>query len=139
MPTLTIEVPAPYRDDVLRELVALYAASAETLYYAADDYLRREDSPRSLLARRGELLAVDQLIAPLGWHLHVPPRAATLLGDTGLVAGVARRVLGNAIEDMTEALSEGGSAPADIEAVGRALRRVSALYELIEAAYRSAQ
>jgi len=137
MPTLTIEVPAAYRDDVLRELLALYATSAEALYYAVDDYLRQEASPRSLLVRRSELLAVDQLIAPLGWHLHLPPRRATLVGETALVAGVARRVLGNAIEDMTEALSEGGSGATDIEAVGRALRRVSSLYDLIQSTYRS--
>jgi len=135
MPTLTIDVPAEHRNEVTHELLAFYAASAEALHHAADEYLRHQDSPRILLVRRAELAAIDGLVKRIGWHLHGPLRSARLTGEINVIAEVGRRVLSNVIEDMTDALSEAGCGSRDIEAVGTTLRRVTSVYALIQEAY----
>lgn len=133
MPGLTIDVPADRRDDLLRELLNLYWVKADALHDVTGRYLQDERSPDAVLAHRAELASIDALIEQLGWRLGACAGGTRLVGDGHLLAEIGRGVLHRAVDDLVESLSNTGLGPENVEAIGRSLRRVMSLFELLEA------
>lgn len=133
MPELTIDIPAGRRDDLLRELLNIYWVKADALHDVTGHYLDDERSLDAVLAHRAELACIDALIEQLGWRLGAHVGGTRLVGSGHLLAEVGRGALHRAVDDLVESLSEVGIGMEDGEAIGRGLRRVMALFELLEA------
>jgi hypothetical protein len=138
MPALTLDVPPDRRDDLLRVLLSLYSLKAEAVHLAADDYVNNERSLPALIDHRAELAAIDDLIEQLGWRLNLPAHPARLTGDGHLLAEVSHGALDDAVDDLRESLSTPAAGPKDVESIGRLVRRVNALFALLQTIYRPA-
>lgn len=135
IPVLTIQVPSDRRDDVLREVLSLYSLKAEEVHRAVDDYLANERSLPALIHHRAELASIEGLIEQLGWRLNAPPSPVRLTGEGHLLAEIGHGALDNAVDDLGESLSIPSAGPKDVQAIDCALRRVNALFELLQAIY----
>lgn len=127
MPAVTVEVPARQRDDLLTELLGLYAVKADALHEAASAYVSNRRALDPLLAHRAELAAVDQLIDQVGWRLDLPPLPTELSGESYLIAEITRGALHRALAELEGQLSEapGGSQTVDALAVYAARPRAA--------------
>lgn len=128
-----IDVPAERRDDLLRELLNLYWVKADALHDVTGRYLDDERSLDAVLVHRAELSCIDALIEQLGWRLGARAGGTRLVGSGHLLAEVGRGALHRAVDDLVESLSDVGVSAEDVEAIGRSLPRVMALFELLEA------
>jgi hypothetical protein len=138
MPERRIDVPPDHRDDLLRELLTLYSQKAEAINRAVDEYLADERKVRALLDHRAELAEVDVLIDQLGWRLQAPRTATRLVGEEHLLAEIGHAALNSAVDDLGESVGVGSAGPREVEAIGRTLRRVNALFGLLQTIYRPA-
>ena len=137
MPAITIEVPPEQREDLQRELLAHYGVKAEAIYRAVDHYLRGEEPVQSLLRHREELAAIDALIDQLGWRLDAPPAATEVTGDADLLRQAVHAALARAAEELRDLLET--TSAAELDTLGDALRRVTALFELLCTVYAGAR
>jgi hypothetical protein len=131
MPAITITVPPEQREDLQRELLAHYGVKAEAIYHAVDHHLDGDEPIQSLLRHRQELAAIDALIEQLGWRLDAPPAASELTGDADLLTQAVHAALASAAEDLRDLLETASTNADELETVGEALRRVTALFELL--------
>jgi hypothetical protein len=138
MPALTIDVPPEQHDDLLRVLLGLYAQKAEAVQSAAEDYLANEASLPALANQRAELASLDALLDQLGWRLNEAPEPARVTGERHLLAALSFGALHTAVEDLGESVSAPAPGPREVEAIGRVLRRVSALFALLQTIQRPA-
>ena len=138
MPEIRIDVPPDHRDDLLRELLTLYSQKAEAINRAVDEYLADERKVQALLDHRAELADVDPLIDQLGWRLQAARTVTRLVGDEDLLAEIGHAALNSAVEDLGASASSASAGPREVETIGRALRRVNALFALLQTIYRPA-
>lgn len=132
MPALTIDVLPDQRDDLLRVVLGLYAQKAEAVRGAAEGYLSNEASLPALANQRSELASLEALLDQLGWRFHEPPDPARVTAERHLLAAVSFGALHTAVEDLDESVSAAAPGPKEVEAIGRVLRRVSALFTLLQ-------
>jgi len=138
MPSITVEVPAGQRDDLLTELLGVYAVKTGALHEAASAYLGNRRALEPLLAHRAELAAVDALIDQVGWRLDMPPRRAQLCGETYLLTEIIRSALQRALDELESRLSEPATGSHMVDALAVHMRRAGALLELLQQVYRPA-
>jgi hypothetical protein len=135
VPSITIDVPAEIRDDVLHELLSLYGVKAEAIHHAVNNYLTDEEPLHPLLRHRAEMAAVDALIEQLGWPVGTSRGPAQVTGEPVLLVDVSHAALASAVEDLSTTLSHARVEGQHMDAIVDGLRRITGLFELVAAAY----
>jgi hypothetical protein len=136
MLSITIQVPAPQRAELLREALNLYAVKADALHHHTTDYLTAGAPVERVLTDRTELRALAELIEQLGWRLDLPIRAEAVTGGADLLTEIVRTILEKALTDLPDEFGNASPRPDRIvEAVAPALRRASSALGLLRQAY----
>jgi hypothetical protein len=126
-----LEIPGAQASLVIESLLGLYGAHAEALGAALPEYLQGTFALHELEALRGELHAIEEALAGLGWPRgRERPAPLVLAGAESLVREVVRDGLTEAADlvgDVARAYEAGRE---ELDSLRRAVAAVPALFAL---------
>lgn len=120
---VTITIPQELVDPIRVQLLSLYQSAGESVHHAGDRYLRERhrETLDELLEHRSELLALDRLLAQLGFELGVPAEPVELVGDGRALRSAVFGLLNAVAEHIGEASERCWRREAGLDQVSRSL------------------
>ena len=125
-----LTIPGDHVEGVMETVLGLYGARAEALGAIALGFLDGSDEQVELEHARGELRAIDDALADLGWPRAEGGDPVELVGPRRLLREVMRAALLDAANGVVEAVSRYEAATEELPAVRLAVDAVPALFGL---------
>jgi hypothetical protein len=125
-----LTIPQEQVEAVTSTILGLYGARAEALGASAQAFLEGADELVELEHARGELRAVEDALADLGWPDAPPGDAVELVGPPVLLREVMRTAVLDAADGVVEAVVRYEAGREELPAVRRAISAVPALFDL---------
>lgn len=123
-------IPADHVAGVTETLLGLYGAHAEALGATALSFLDGGDGLAELEQARGELRAVENALADVGWPRAPDGDAVELVGPAAMLREVIRTALLDAADGVVETVARYEAGREELPAVRRAVEAVPALFEV---------
>jgi len=137
VPSIEISIPAGYVQGLVRTLLGLYAAKAETIRLAVLEQLDAgSEEAVGLPTHQAEMAAVGDLLDQFNWSLADRDEPAEIGGPDQLVAEVLRVLLHESAADLAEACETLDTAAPDLEPIDAGLATVADARDLFAAACR---
>jgi hypothetical protein len=125
-----LTIPGEQVEAVTSTVLGLYAARAEALGASAHAFLEGSDELVELEHARGELIAIEDALADLGWPEAAAGEPVELVGPPLLLRELMRTALLDAADAVVEVVSRYEAGAEELPAVRRAVEGVSALFDL---------
>jgi hypothetical protein len=128
-----LTIPGEQVESLTSTVLGLYGARAEALGASAQAFLEGSDELAELEHARGELRAVEDALADLGWPDASPGEPAEIVGPALLLRELMRSGLLDAADAVVEAVSRYEAGSEELPAVRQAVAAVPALFDLFAA------
>lgn len=128
-----LTIPGEQVETVTAAVLGLYGARAEALAAAAQGFLEGSDELVEVEHARGELRAIEDALADLGWPDATHPEPVELVGPPHLLREVTRTALLDAADVVVETVCRYEAGGEELPAVRRAAEAVPALFGLFAA------
>ena len=125
-----LTIPQEQVEAVTSTVLGLYSVRAEALGASAQAFLEGADELAELEHARGELRAVEDALADLGWPDAPPRDAVELVGPHPLLREVMRTAVLDAADGVVEAVVRYEAGRDELASVRRAIAAVPALFDL---------
>jgi hypothetical protein len=125
-----LTIPGDHVEAVTSTVLGLYGARAEALAASAHAFVDGSDELVDLEHARGELRAVEDTLADLGWPDPTPGEPVELVGPPLLLREVMRAALLDAADGVVAAVSRYEAGGEELPSVRRAVEAVPALLDL---------
>jgi hypothetical protein len=125
-----LTIPGEHVETVTSTVLGLYGARAEALASSAQGFLEGSDELVELEHARGELRAVEDALADLGWPDPPLGEDVELVGPPRLLREVARATLLDAADVVVEAVCRYEAGAEELPAVSRAVEALPAIFDL---------
>jgi hypothetical protein len=125
-----LTIPGEQVETVTATVLGLYGARAEALAASAQGFLDGGDELVELEHARGELRAVEDALADLGWPDAPPGQPVELVGPPRVLREVTRTALLDAADGVVEAVSRYEAGAEELPAVQRAVDAVADLFAM---------
>jgi hypothetical protein len=123
-----LTIPGDHVEGVTETLLGLYGAHAEALGATALAFLDGSDELAALEHARGELRAIENALADVGWPGARGVGAVELVGPAQMLREVIRAALLDAADGVVEAVGRYEAGREELPAVRRAVEAVPALF-----------
>jgi len=123
-----LTIPGDHVEGVTATLLGLYGAHAEALGATALAFLDGSDELAELEAARGELRAIENALADVGWPRARGSGAVELVGPARMLREVIRAALLDAADGVVEAVGRYEAGKQELAVVQRAVEAVPALF-----------
>jgi hypothetical protein len=128
-----LTIPGDHVEGVTETLLGLYGAHAEALGATALAFLDGSDELAELEHARGELRAIENALADVGWPRARGVGAVELVGPPQMLREVIRAALLDAADGVVEAVGRYEAGREELPAVRRAVEAVPALFAVFAA------
>jgi len=125
-----VTIPADHVEGVIETALGLYGARAEALGATALAFLDGGDDLAELEHARGELRAIEDALADLGWPRGDRAGPVEVVGPPRVLRDVIRAALLDAANGVVTVVGRYEAGREELPAVQRAVEAVPALYEL---------
>jgi hypothetical protein len=125
-----VTIPGDQVEGVTETVLGLYGAHAEALGATALAYLDGDDELAEVEHARGELRALEDALADLGWPRPERQGRDELVGSPRLLRELMRAALVDAANGVVAAVARYEAGRAELPALRRAVDAVSARYAL---------
>jgi hypothetical protein len=125
-----LTIPADHVAGVTGTLLGLYGARAEALGATALAFLDGSDELVELERARGELRAIENALADVGWPRAPQGGAVELVGPAAMLREIVRAALLDAADGVVETVGRYEAGREELPAVRRAVAAVPALFEV---------
>jgi hypothetical protein len=125
-----VTIPADHVEGVTETVLGLYGARAEALGASALAFLDGGDDVAELEHARGELRAIEDALADLGWPRGDRAGPVEVVGPPRVLRDVIRAALLDAANGVVTVVSRYEAGREELPAVRRAVEAVPALYEV---------
>jgi hypothetical protein len=125
-----LTIPADHVAGVTETLLGLYGARAEALGAAALAFLDGSDELAELEHARGELHALENALADVGWPRAPGGDPVELVGPARILREVVRAALLDAADGVVETIGRYEAGREELPAVRVAVEAVAALFEV---------
>jgi hypothetical protein len=123
-----LTIPGDHVEGVTATLLGLYGAHAEAVGATALGFLEGSDELAELEHARGELRAIENALADVGWPRARGSGAVELVGPAQMLREVIRTALLDAADGVVEAIGRYEAGQQELAAVRRAVDAVPALF-----------
>ena len=123
-----LTIPGEQVESLTSTVLGLYGARAEALGASAQAFLEGSDELAELEHARGELRAVEDALADLGWPDASPGDPAEIVGPALLLRELMRSGLLDAADAVVEAVSRYEAGEHELAVVRRAVDAIPALF-----------
>lgn len=125
-----LTIPADHVAGVTGTLLGLYGARAEALGATALAFLDGSDELVELERARGELRAIENALADVGWPRAPDGDAVELVGPAAMLREVIRTALLDAADGVVETVARYEAGREELPAVRLAVEALPALFEV---------
>ena len=125
-----LTIPQEQVEALASTMLGLYSTRAEALGASAQAFLEGADELLELEHARGELRAIEDALADLGWPNSAPDDAVELAGPRLLLRDLMRTAVLDAANGVVEAVVRYEAGREELPAVRQAVTTVSALFDL---------
>jgi hypothetical protein len=123
-----LTIPGDHVEGVTETLLGLYGAHAEALGATALGFLEGSDELAELEHARGELRAIENALADVGWPRAGGSGAVELVGPAQMLREVIRSALLDAADAVVEAVGRYEAGEQELAVVRQAVDAVPALF-----------
>jgi len=125
-----LTIPADHVAGVTETLLGLYGAHAEALGASALAFLDGSDELAELEHARGQLRAIENALADVGWPRAPAGGAVELVGPAPMLREIIRAALLDAADGVVETIGRYEAGTEELPAVRLAVEAVPALFEV---------